>query len=857
MRVRQVAKPGWLRGIKVRKLSAAINDYRAMRFAAAAAMFAVILTGYPGVASVSVLTYHNDISRTGANTAETILTPADVNSCTFGKLFSLPVDGHVYAQPLYMSGLAVKNKGTHNVVFVATMHDSVYAFDADDASGPNSTALWSKSFLNPPSVTSVPNGDVGNGYGDIEREIGICGTPVIDPSTNTLYLVAKTRETSGANVSYVQRLHALDVSSGDEKFGGPLVISAAVAGTGYNGNYGVFEDVTNGVVFDPRNENQRPGLLLVNGVVYIGWSAHEDHDPYHGWLMAYAVDSGTSTLKQVGVYCVTPNGGRGGIWQGGAGPAADSAGAIYLATGNGTYGAPSSCDGDSYLKLAHGSNTLSVTSFFTPSNQADLDAADLDVGSGGVVLLPDQPGTHQHVLVGCGKEGAICLLDRDALGGYNSVDQTVQRIPGVIAGVWGVPAYWNSNVYFGAYNNPVTAFSLSGGTLGATPGSQTNMMFGYPGTVPAISSNGTSNGIVWALDLGAYASNGPAILHAFDANNLQTELYNSGQAGTRDTLGQAIKFAVPTVANGKVYVGTGTELDVLGLGVPFAVASAKSTGPASVQVGFSCQVDPPSAQTIGAYSLDNGASVIGASVDAGGASVTLTTSPLVSFVKYTLTVSGVQDTSNPPRTVPPGSTATFSLSGLSGLTGAYYSNVDLSGAPVLQRIDPSIDFDWNEAGPDPAVGQTAFSVRWTGYVQPPTTGTYTFYAVADDGVRLWVNGRQLVNGWVLQGPTEYSGSLPLTGGTKYPITMEYYQAYGGAVARLLWSGPSVAKAPVPPSGLFARGYDLADVAYVLASSGGLHRAADAQGLSLSQGVTLDLRQATLLLRKAAGLDANP
>lgn len=808
-------------------------------------------------ASVNVLTYHNDNSRTGANSAETTLSPANVSTCTFGKLFSQPVDGHVYAEPLYMSGLAVKNKGTHNVVFVATMHDTVYAFDADDASGPNSVPLWSKSFLNPPTVTSVPAADVGNGYGDIENEIGICGTPVIDPGTNTMYLVAKTKETSGSNTTYVQRLHALDVTSGDEKFGGPIAISAVVGGTGYNGAYGNFEDVSNGVAFDPRNENQRSALLLANGIVYIGWAAHEDHDPYHGWLIAYTVDSGTSTLKQTGVYCVSPNGGRAGIWQGGAGPAADAAGAVYLATGNGTFGAATNCYGDSYLKIVHGTNTLSQSGSFTTSNQNSLDLSDLDVGSGGVVLLPDQPGPHPYVMVGCGKEGKICLIDRVSLGGYNSVDQTVQEVSGVIGGVWGVPAYWNSHVFFGSYNNPVTAFPLSNGTLTGTTDSQTSITYGYPGTEPVVSANGLSNGILWALDTSAYSSNGPAVLHAYDAGNLQSELYNTGQAGIRDALGQAIKFASPTVANGKVYIGTGAELDVLGLGVPLGIVSAAAAGPASVSVKFSCQVDPVTAQNPANYTLDNGATVLGASVDASGASVTLNTTPLVSFVTYTLKVANVNDTSTPARTLPAGSSVSFSLPGLNGLTGMYYTNVDLSGPPVLQRVDPTVNFDWNNVGPDPAVGQTGFSVRWTGFVQPPTTGTYTFYAVADDGVRLWVNGTKLVDGWIPQSPTEYSGSLPLTAGHKYPVKMEYFQAYGGAVAQLLWSGPSVSKAAIPSSNLLARGYDVGDVAFVLSVSGGLRNGAGAPGLAVGAPVILDLREATALLRKAAGLDANP
>ncbi|HEY3412369.1 MAG TPA: PA14 domain-containing protein [Armatimonadota bacterium] len=826
-----------------------------LRMTLACALSLVMLHGPHSAAAVNVLTYHNDNARTGANAAETVLTPANVNACGFGKAFSQAVDGQIYAEPLYMADMPISGKGTHNVVFVCTMHDTVYAFDADSASGDNSAPLWSRTFTNPPGVTSVPTTDLGNGYGDIEREIGICGTPVIDAGTNTMYLVAKTKETSGATPAYVQRLHALDVASGAEKFGGPLTISGSVSGTGYNGAYGVIEDVSHGVAFDPRNENQRSALLLVNGIVYVAWAAHEDHDAYHGWVMAFTVNQPTQTLTRYAVFCATPNGGRAGVWQGAGGPAADGSGAIYFATGNGSFSPATSNYGDSFLKLNQGVGPLTVSSYFTPSNQAGLDAADADVGSGGPLLLPDQPGTHPHVMVGCGKEGKIYLLNRDSLGGYGAVDNVLQEIGGANNGVWGVPAYWNSHVYFGSQGDALKSFALANGQLSAGPDSRSAATFGYPGATPVVSANGNTNGILWALNVGSYGSDGPAVLYAYDASNLASELYNSNQAGARDVMGQAIKFAVPTVANGKVYVGTGTELDVFGLGAPLGIVNAVPMGNTSVRVTFTCPLDSTTSQAASNYVLDNGAAVIAANLDSSGTVVTLTTSPLLTFVPYTLRVTGVLDRSTPPRAIPPGASVTLSLSGLSGLTGSYFTNINLSGSPAIVRVDPIIDFDWNNSPPDPAIGMVTYSVRWTGYLRAPTSGPYTFYTVTDDGVRLWVNGSKLVDAWVDQAPTEHSGAITLSAGVRYPVTVEFYQNYGGSVARLLWSGPSIAKAVVPSASLLARGYNYMDVAYALNAAGGLQNAMSAP--ALISGGQLDIRGVTLLIRKAAGLDANP
>lgn len=512
-------------------------------------IFAALACGVPGPAQVNVLTYQYSNARLGLNSGETILTQANVNAKQFGKLFVYPVDGMVYAQPLYMPGLHIPGKGIHNVVFVATEHDSVYAFDADSNAGPNATPLWSVNFLNPAAgVTTVPYQDVQ--CSQIVPEIGITSTPVIDPRTGTLYTVAMTKETEGGSVSYVQRLHVLDVTTGAERQGSPVVITASVPGTGDGGNT---------VTFDPKNYKQRPGLLLLNGVVYTAWSSHCDIGVYHGWIIGYDAQ----TLQQVAVYNDTPNGAQGSFWASGAAPAADQAGNIYAVSGNGTFDGDSGGPdlGDSYIKLSF-ANGLHVVDYFTPFNQQDLSTRDADVGSAGVALLPDEAGSaaHPHLMVGAGKEGRVYLLDRDNLGKFHagSDSQIVQSLPGAVGGLFGNPAYFSKTVYFcGAWDN-LKAFSITNGALSPGPASISPEQFSYPGCVPAISSSAGSNGILWALGAGN-------TLFAYDASNLANELYNSDQNSARDALGGYVKFSVPTVANGKVYAGTPNSLAVYGL----------------------------------------------------------------------------------------------------------------------------------------------------------------------------------------------------------------------------------------------------------------------------------------------------
>jgi outer membrane protein assembly factor BamB len=486
--------------------------------------------------SVSVLTYHNDLARTGQNLNETMLTPASVASPQFGPLFTYPVDGQVYAQPLYMPGVIVPGKGIHNVVFIATEHDSVYAFDADNSLAP----LWRVSFLNAAQgVATASAADLG--CASIAPEIGITATPVIDPATGTLYVVAMTEE--GPNGSIVHRLHALDVATGAEKPGSPVEIQASAPGTG-NG--------ANSVPFQPWLYKERAGLLLLNGVLYTAWSSQCDFGNYHGWIIGY----NAATLRQSAVFIDTPNWDAGAFWQGGAAPAADSNGNIYAVSANGTFDANvGGFDfGESILKLST-TPSLTLADYFTPHNAAALSDKDLDLGSSGALLLPDEAGSvaHPHLLVIGSKSGTVYLLDRDRLGHFqpNADSQIVQSLTDAVGPLFGIPAYFNNTVYFSAAHDQVKAFAIQNGLLSTAPISASGATFAVLGTVPSISADGSGNGILWTIDPAGQ-------LHAYDAADLGVQLYQG-------SVGSSVKFSTPTIANGKVYVGTMNSLAIFGL----------------------------------------------------------------------------------------------------------------------------------------------------------------------------------------------------------------------------------------------------------------------------------------------------
>ena len=505
-----------------------------------------------------VTTYHNDNARTGQNLLETILTPQNVNAAKFGKLYSYPLDGYVYGQPLYVPQVPVPGSGVHNLVLVATQHNSVYAFDSDSS---NPVPLWKVNFLDlDAGITTLSAADVN--ASDILPEIGITSTPVIDVTSNTIYVVAATKE----NGAFYHRIHALDLASGAEKFDGPRVIQASYPGVAQDGRDGV-------LAFSSRFQLQRAALLLSKGRVYVAFASNADSGLYHGWVIAYDA----TTLRQTGAWVSTPDGYQGGIWMSGCGISADKEGNLYLSTANGPFDAfgeqPGENFGDSVIKLTPVASGLSLADFFTPYNQVKMAQDDLDLGSSGVVLLPEQAGRYPRLAITTGKNGHIYVLNRDSLGSYSLVKgdrQVVQELSGLRQQM-GTPAYWNGRVYFGPGISPqkdgLKAFALRNGTLSAAPVSQSTALTHLTRSTLSISANGNSNAIVWFVDNDAYyaAKQGSAVLHAYDAGNLSRELYNSNQHFARDNPGQSSKFTVPTIANGKVFVAGANQLSVFGL----------------------------------------------------------------------------------------------------------------------------------------------------------------------------------------------------------------------------------------------------------------------------------------------------
>lgn len=505
----------------------------------------------PPTTHTDVLTYKNDNSRTGQNLTETQLTLANVNSASFGRLRTLATDGKVDAQPLYAAGLSVQG-ASHNVVYVATENDSVYAFDADSGA-----TLWQVSLLGSGEVPS----DTHN-CSQVSPMIGITATPVIDRaagSHGTIYVVAMSK-TSASPADYFQRLHALDLATGAELLNGPVTITGTYPMSGGT------------VTFEPQQYEERAALLLSQGTLYLSFTSHCDQPPYSGWVFAYSA----ATLARTAVLNVAPNSGGAGpaIWMAGGGPAADSGGNVYLLTANGEFettlnssGFPSKGDyGNSFLKLTLSGTTLAVSDYFTMFNEVSESNADVDLGSGGIMLLPDfkdSGGTLRQLAVGAGKDTDLYVVDRNAMGHFTAgSNKNWQQLGGALpGGIWSTPAYFNNTVYYGPVGSPLMAFPIANARLGASLPGSTATSFGYPGTAPAVSANGTSNGIVWA-----HQSSNPAVLHAYDASDLTHELYNSSQAsGGRDQFGAGNKFITPTIADGKVFVGTQTGVAEFGL----------------------------------------------------------------------------------------------------------------------------------------------------------------------------------------------------------------------------------------------------------------------------------------------------
>ncbi|MDQ2868555.1 MAG: pyrrolo-quinoline quinone [Verrucomicrobiota bacterium] len=502
-------------------------------------------------AVVDVVTWHGDAARTGLNANEKFLTTSNVNASSFGKLFNITVDGKVDVQPLYLSFLNIQG-ALHNVVIIATEHDSIYAADADTG-----TIYWQKTML---PTGEVPSDD--RGCSQVTPEIGITGTPAIDRNqgTNgTIYLIAMSKDGSGV---YHQRLHALDLTTGVD-LQTPVEVVASYPGTGDNSSGGT-------VFFDSKQYKARPGLVDYNGNIYTYWGSHCDFRPYTGWIISYD----KNTLAQTSVLDLAPNGNDNSLWNSGAAPALDPSGNQYQLVANGSFettldgnGFPSGQDfGNCYIKLSS-MLPIKVTDYWTMFNTVSESDGDQDLGSGGAMVLPDMTdaGGHiRHLTVGAGKDTHIYLADRDNMGKFNSASNSTlyQDLgAGVIQRCFSSPAYFNGHVYFGGVTDNVKEFTFTNARLSATPTSKSAVTFPYPGTTPTISANGTGNAIVWCMYNGTTAA-----LYAYDATNLASRLYTSNDAsGSRDNFGAGNKFIVPTVANGKVFAATTNSVAVFGL----------------------------------------------------------------------------------------------------------------------------------------------------------------------------------------------------------------------------------------------------------------------------------------------------
>jgi uncharacterized repeat protein (TIGR03806 family) len=769
----------------------------------------VTFTTLPTAFAASMLTYHNDNFRTGANTNEVLLTPANVNTNNFGLLIKYAVDGFVYAQPLYVPNLAIPGQGTHNVVFVATEHNSLYAFDADNNAGANGGLLWHTNFGTGPLSNNHEFGDRynNNTYIDLTPEIGITGTPVIDPATGTIYVDVLTREVTTVT-NYYHRLHALNISTGAELPYSPMVVTGSVPGTGVGGNGSV-------VPFVARQHGQRPALTLAGGKLYVAFGSFADTDPYHGWVLGF----NATNLQPVAnaIFNTTPNAttavfganaGEGALWMGGNGLCVDANNNLFFETANGSFSANTNGGdyADSFVKLAT-TNGLTVADYFTPYDQLSLANGDTDLGSGGPILLPDAAGSaaHSHLIIGGGKAGKIYLVDRDAMGHYDGTDgingsdtNIVQSFASGAGSFFGTPAYFNHWIYYQGSGGVMKAFAITNGIITTTAASATATSFAGHGVTPSISAGGTGNGIAWSIqtDGSSPSDTGAAVLHAYNATNLAQELYNSSQNFARDNPGPGVKYTVPTVVNGRVFVGAQYAVSIFGTTTFLATPTISPNG-----VAFTNSVTVTLADaTPGAviyYTLDGTTPTTNSMLYTGPFAVTTTLNVQAIAVKPGAANSGVASASF---------INTAALGTGTGLLGQYwtnttaaaFTNVTFSIPPTLTRTDAVVNFNWSTNGPAASIGQTNFAVRWTGTVQPQYSETYTFTTIADDGVRFWVNGQLLINSWTAQS-SAVTNSATITLGAQqlYNVRLDYFQGTGNAVAQLFWSSPSTASNIVP------------------------------------------------------------
>ena len=759
-------------------------------------------TTLPTAPVVSVLTYHYDNARSGANTNEVLLTPSQVNTNNFGRIIKYVTDGYIYTQPLYVPGVNIPGLGVRNAVYVASEHDTVYAFDADSSAGANGGLLW-KTNLGISALSA--NGEFGARYcgtcfPDIVPEVGITGTPVIDPATGTLYVNVATREISGTT-NYIHRLHALNITNGTERSYSPVVVSGSVPGTGTDSVGGV-------MTFNGKQANQRAALTLAGGILYVAYAGYADTDPYHGWLFGY----NATNLAQVSIYNTTPNAttgafgshaAEGGIWQGGHGLVVDANTNLFFITGNGSFSQNTNGGdySDTVMKMAT-TNGLTVADYFTPYNQAALATADTDLGSVGAVLLPDSVGngTHPHLLAAGGKSGTIYLLDRDNMGGFNAANnnQIVQSVIGATATIWSSPAYWNNLLFYQPASSTMKAFTITNGVISTTPVAATSSFGTYNGG-PVVSANGMNNGIVWVIN--GVGGGATEVLYAYNATNISQTLYSSSQLLARDNPGNGIKMITPTVANGKVYVGAQYALNIYGFNTFLATPTISPNGAIYTNSVTVTLADASPGAAI-YYTLDGTAPTTNS---------LLYTAPFV--VTTTLNVSAIAVKSGAANSAV--ATASFintaALGNGTGLLGQYwtnttatvFSNVNFATAATLTRTDAVVNFDWSTTAPSPVIGRTNFTARWTGCVQPQYSESYTFTTVADDGVRLWVNGQLLVNDWTAHTTAATnSGVITLKAQQLYNVRLEYFQNASNAVAQLLWSSASTALGVIPQTQLY-------------------------------------------------------
>ncbi|MGO8701807.1 MAG: chitobiase/beta-hexosaminidase C-terminal domain-containing protein [Limisphaerales bacterium] len=761
----------------------------------------------PNAAALNVLTYHNDNTRQGANTNEVLLTLANVNVTNFGRLMTYPVDGYIYTQPLYVANLVTPGQGTHNAVFVATEHNSVYAFDADNNTGTNAGLLWQTNLGTSALSSNHEFGGRyhGGDYTDIVPEVGITGTPVIDLASGTLFVDVRTRLV-GATTKYYHSIHALNLTNGAEQPYSPVIVTNSVPGKGVDNIGGV-------VRFNPLQENQRPGLTLAGGMLYVAYGSFADTDPYHGWVIGFnATNLQTSasyvfnTTPNATVAAFGANAGEGALWMGGNGLCVDDNTNLYFETANGSFSANTGGGdySDSFVRLST-TNGLKVADYFTPYNQLSLAEADEDLGSGGPILLPDATGSaaHPHLIVGAGKEGTLHLVDRDNMGHYNSANdsQIVQEVPGAIGSAFSTPAYFNHQIYYQGVGDVTKGFLISNGVIKATPLSQAATSFSALGGTPSISANGASNGIVWTIQSDAFASSGPAVLHAYNATNLAQELYNSSQNAARDNPGGAIQMTTPTVVNGKVFVGAQYALSIFGNSLFLATPAISPNGGLftnSVTVTLS-DATPNSAFY---YTLDGTTPTTNS---------TAYTGPFVLTTSATVQAIAAQSGAANSGVATAGFIDSAAIGNGVGLLGDYwaitsgtaFTNSVFDLPPTLMRTDAVVNFNWSSAGPSTFIGRTNFAVRWTGCLQPAYSETYTFTTISQDGARLWVNGQLVISAWTTNASAQTNGgAITLRAQQLYNIQLDYFQNTGPGAAELLWSSPSTPQAVIPRTQLY-------------------------------------------------------